>query len=191
MPLFGVHRYLLRTGFRRTILKTPAFFAVFPSAESCRISSCTLIERADHAGFQHHHRRALAFVFNRFECGFVYRAPLVQKSSSCQLAEFRVRKFSLLHDRIHGQVLEEVTWHLVQFRLRRRGNDHSEIECIPLEFRLHRERLDLLGWVPGQECLLRWLLDVGVLGAEIAAGGTAGRRACQANRNGQARHAEV
>src|SRR5260221_5389818 len=94
-----------------------------------------------------------------------------------------------LQDRVDREVLEEVTRHLVQLGLRRRGNDHAEVERISLELRLHGERLDLFDRVPGQERLLRGLQNVRILRAEITAGSAGGwrRRKAEQQHGGKAR----
>src|SRR5205823_4792711 len=74
-----------------------------------------------------------------------------------------------------GEMLEEVARHLVQLWLAGSRDDHAKVERIPLELGLHRERFHLLDRIPGQKRLLRRLKDIGVLGAEVTAGGIAGR----------------
>jgi hypothetical protein len=82
-----------------------------------------------------------------------------------------MRKLAPLHDRVDGEMLEEIARHLVQLGLARRRNDHAEVEGVALELRLHGERLDFFFRIPGDEHLLGGLQDVGVLGGEITAGG--------------------
>ena len=68
-----------------------------------------------------------------------------------------------------ARCLKKSRGHRVELRLRRRRDDHAEVERVALELRLHRERLDLLDRVVGQKRLLGRLQDVLVLGAEVAA----------------------
>ena len=66
-------------------------------------------------------------------------------------------------------MLEEIARHLVQLRLARRRDHHAEIEGVAFELRLHREGLDFLARVPGDEHLLGRLQNVGILRREVAA----------------------
>src|SRR5262249_24087605 len=139
-----------------------------------------VIERADDAGFENLDLR-LAWLFLAFgdretalpagrSRSLAATTKTTAKNRRLQdVQQLRVRKLTLLQDRVHRQMLEVIAWHLVQLRLARRRDDHAEIERVALELRLHGEGFDLFGLVPGDKHLLGGLQNVSVLGGEVAA----------------------
>ena len=161
---------------RRFVAGVGVFVVLEPLVEVVRPACLDdlVVERTDDAGLQHLDRwgpriHAVAIGTGPLRLHHPRPAEPGPRRHRRHRQQVRHGELPFLHDRVDGEMLEEVARHLVQLRLARRRDHHAEVERVPLELRLHGEGFHLLGRVPREERLLRRLQDVGVLGGEIAA----------------------